>query len=237
MARHLSVVSLLDVLTALLPSPGSAFDWARKVTGGFPMALNDQLGDCTIAGVIHLIQIVFALLGEQFVYPGDEAVRAVYFKLTGGQDTGLDLGTVTKEWATEGLFGTKAVGVAAIHPRDIATMQLGAYNFGALYLGGDIPQSAETEFEDHDPWTLQPGRHPGIGGHCFVASGADPLTGMFPTETWGDETAFSTPWWHFYGDEVIVVVLDKMVEAGHGALASVNVNRLIEQTKVWAEAA
>lgn len=220
-------VMLADFLTSALAKATAAFDYAKQVVGGFPMALNDELGDCTIAGFWHLVQLAYAVVGQTIVYPGDEAVRAAYLKLTGGQDTGLELETVlTAASSPEGLLGVRLIGWGAIDTNDIEAMITAAFNFGGIYLAGNIPASAETDFEDNDgEWVVHKGHNPGIGGHCFVASGSDLLT-LFKNETWGAENEFSFGFWRKYGLQAYAVIPEVFETAGHGALANVNVTAL-----------
>jgi hypothetical protein len=236
-----------DFLVAPIPPAIIPFDWATKVTGGFPMALNDQWGDCTIAGVVHLLQLIYAVVGQTFVYPGDTAVLDTYCQLLGIQpsqlnantDTGLVETDVLNAWMTgDGLFGTKIVGWAPIKVNDWPTMESACYSFGGLYLGGDIPQISETQFEEHKWWTTVPGNNPPIGGHCFTGSGAvapSPMyvSGGIKTETWGAETGFTRKWWAAYGTNCYVVLPQLFQQVGHGALASVDTAKLQTAIADW----
>lgn len=218
------VGSLRHYVTSPLATPPSSFDYGPKVAGGFPMALNDELGDCTIAGVVHVLQLCYAAVGQTFDYPGDDAVRETYFGLTGGQDSGLDETVVLNAWMAGGLFGTKILGWAPIDVHDHNMLVTALYNFGHLYLGGDIPNDAETQFEDGGWWTLEPGHNPGVGGHCFVGAGANARG--FDDVTWGDEDGFTSNWWRAYGTNAYVVFPELFADAGHGPLASINANQL-----------
>lgn len=218
------VGSLRHYLTSPLPTPPSSFDYGPRVTGGFPMALNDELGDCTIAGVVHVLQLAYAVVGKTFEYPGDDAVRETYFGLTGGGDTGLVETDVLHAWMTSGLFGTKILGWAPVDVADRNLLTTACYAFGHLYLGGDIPQDAETQFEDGAWWSLEPGANPPVGGHCFVGSGANERG--TDDVTWGAEDGFTWNWWHYYGTNAYVVFPEVFADAGHGPLDSIDANKL-----------
>jgi hypothetical protein len=215
-----------------LPAPKAPWDWAPEVTGGFPMALNDTYGDCVIAGVVHLLQLSYAVVGDQFPYPGDDAVKATYFGLTGGADTGLNEQDVLRTWMTDGLFGTKIVAAAQVHLTDFATQKVACYNFGGLMYGWDLPAIAEQEFAQGVPWSLRPGSNPPVGGHCTCGSGYNPGGGA--DITWGAENAFTYNFARYYLEECYVVLTERMVAAGHGALASVDVAALTAACQAWA---
>src|SRR5665213_1179128 len=67
-----------------LPVAPEKCEWAMKVR--YPMALNNQFGDCVIAGWIHLAQAVAAENGGSYVVPADPVIQQEYFLLTGGAD-------------------------------------------------------------------------------------------------------------------------------------------------------
>lgn len=212
---------LTDYLKAPLPKPPSSFNYGNKVPGGFPIALNDTYGDCAIAGVIHLLQIWYAEVGEIFVYPGDEVVKETYFNLTGGGDTGLVLQNVLKEWQTNGLFGTKIIGYAPVEIRDLDTFKAATYAFGGTYLGVELPSNAEQQFEEGQPWHVTGGYKPPVGGHCIVGSGANRLG--VDDLTWGAEDAFTWSWWNYYGSEIWAVIPEIFETKGHGPLADIDI--------------
>ena len=203
----------------------ATFDRASDVAD-YPMALNDQIGDCTIAGVVHMLQLMYAEIGEVFAYPGDTAVRNTYFDMTGGADSGLVITDVLSTWMHDGLFGTK---IAAYAPVDIATkgdMKAACWLFGALYLGVEMPANAETEFEEHRPWS--PSSPPGqpVGGHCIVGTGASRLGQDIIT--WGATTSMTWSWWKDYGSEAYVVIPEVWVEADHGPVPNIDIAKLRE---------
>lgn len=220
-----TVGTLRDYLVSPLPTPPASFDYASQVIGGVPMALNDQLGDCTIAGVVHLLQLAYATVRQPFTYPGDAAVERTYFGLTGGGDTGLVETTVLQAWTQTGLFGTKLAGWAPIDVRDEPLMAAACYAFGGLYLGFDLPATTpEAQFADHEWWSLEPGVHPPADGHCTVACGANRRG--FDNLTWGAESGFTANFWRYYGATCYVVIPTVFQQVGHGPLASIDIASL-----------
>ena len=51
----------------------------------WPEALNNQLGDCTIAGAVHLDQAGALVVDEPWTYCGDGVTRSTYMGLTAGR--------------------------------------------------------------------------------------------------------------------------------------------------------
>ena len=132
-----------------IPLPPRAFDYSNRVAD-YPMALNDTLGDCTIAGIIHMLQLAYAEVGETFDYPGDKAVREAYMALTGGQDTGLVEHDVLQTWMKKGLFNNKITAYIPINIKNRKEMAFALYSFGSLYLGANMPYNAEEQFENQN---------------------------------------------------------------------------------------
>lgn len=213
---------LLTPLATGLPEPTSPFDYAQGVS--FGMCGNNVYGDCTIAGVIHLLQVAYNSIGKVYTPPSDSEIENEYFTLSGGQDTGLDVTSVLQTWSHDGLFGTKIDSfyeVDITNPQDVINA---IYTFSALYLAVDLPQSAETDFENHLIWS-DAGDQP-IGGHCIVASGA--RNNLIDLITWGAETECTQNWFNAYTFKAYGVVPDIFIEVGHGPIANFNFSELTQ---------
>ena len=206
-----------------LPKPPAAFDYGHKVSL-FPMAANDQYGDCTIAGVIHMLQLAYAEVGKVFQYPGDQAVIDTYMRLSGGADTGLILIDVLREWYTNGLFGVKLAGWAPVDIHNWDEMRSAAYCFGGLYVGVEMPANAEQQFERGQNWHVDEHTGSPVGGHCVTLSGLNRFGADL--ETWGAETGLTKGWWQRFGSEAYVVIPEVFVETGHGPLANIDIKTL-----------
>jgi len=64
----------------------------------FPLDGNDRLGDCTIPDLAHATTVYNGLLGKEKIMP-KASVVALYQKLTGRPDTGLNELDVLKYWS------------------------------------------------------------------------------------------------------------------------------------------
>lgn len=222
-ARQPAMGSLRHYVHHDLPKPPSAFDYASDVTS-YPMALNDTYGDCTIAGIVHLLQLAYAEIGEVFTYPGDSAVKDTYFGMSGGVDSGLVEADVMKHGSTEGFFGEKFAGVMPVNIGSREEMREACYAFGGVYLGVEMPENAEEQFANHEPWSPTKPPEPPVSGHCVVATGCNSL-GM-DVVTWGATQPVTWKWWDTYKSEAWVVIPQVWVEVDHGPLANIDILRL-----------
>jgi hypothetical protein len=206
----------------VLPPAPRSFDYSGRVAN-YPMAKNNKLGDCVCAGGVHSLQLAYAEIGEDFVYPGDAAVQTTYFGLTGGGDTGLVESTFLKTWNDSTFLGTQIAGFAPVNIKDKAEVASALYMFGSLFLGVEMPQSAQQQFGARQTWSVVPGS-PIEGGHCVVAAGANPLG--IDVITWGAVQSVTWEWWDEYTTEAYVIIPQIFVEVGHGPISDLRVLQL-----------
>ena len=197
-----------------------SFDYSNRVKQ-YPMALNYTYGDCTIAGVIHMLQLAYAEIGEIFEYPGDDAVKQEYFKLTGGADAGLVEHDVLRTWMTDGLFGNKISAYAPVNIKSEEEMAAAIYLFGSVYLGVELPPDAEAQFENHQPWHIDGQAEQPTGGHCVVATGCNRFG--IDIITWGETESMTWDWWNIYGSEAWVVIPEVFIELDHGPVWDIDI--------------
>lgn len=207
-------------LGRLAPAPVPARDLTHYLTGPlaapplevdaphltYPMACNDRLGDCTIAGVVHVDQATANLTAEPWTYPGDSKVAAEYFKLSGGQDTGLVEAGVLRAWSTEGLFGHKLAAYAPLNVKHTVPIRQAVALMGAVYTGVLIPAPAQQQFAQGLPWALT-----GTTADDQIEGGhAVPIVGYNATGpvvvTWGALQQVTWGWWLRYAEEAYAVI-------------------------------
>jgi hypothetical protein len=227
--QQLLTTTLRDYMKVGLPSTPATVDYGPRVSD-YPMALNDRLGICTVAGIIHLLQLAYAEIGEVFAYPGDVETQSTYFGLTGGQDSGCVETSVLQTWSGPGLFDTKAAAWVPVNVRDKSEMQAAIYLFGGVYLGVELPQSAQVQFEAQQPWHLTIPRGRPVGGHCIVGSGYN-REGI-DIITWGKETTMTWDWWEYYGSEAYAIIPQAFVEADHGPVYKIDILQLQADLKL-----
>ncbi len=160
---------------AELPTPPPAFNGYGLVRE-WPMYANDQIGDCTLAAAAHLLESWNSDLPAEHkaaavAPPSTDAVVRAYFRATGGQDSGLVEANVLREWATSGLWGSRIGGYVPAQAQNVEQLRRAMAAYGAVYLGVNLPEEAERQFEAGEPWTIDGKPTQPIGGHAVPAVG------------------------------------------------------------------
>jgi hypothetical protein len=162
----------------LPPVPRSQdVDRASQV-GSWPMYLNDQLGDCTIAALGHMFGAWSTYSGEGEVLFTDDQIESVYSRVGGyvpgdpDTDQGCNMSEVLADSKANGITDTsgkthKVVGYASFgNPADETLLGQVLDVFGTVYVGINVQQSIENEFSEGVPWTYTPGEE-FVGGHAI----------------------------------------------------------------------
>lgn len=197
---------------APLPEPAEVHYAGTIANNAWGMFLNDSLGDCTQAGVAHLIMAFNAEVSESDPIPTDEAVRTEYFNETGGQDSGCVEASVLGKWRKTGLYGSKLAGYAPVR-LDVNSLKQAIAAYGHLYIGIACPASMQEQFGAGETITWDSGS-PIEGGHAVDLIGYNANT--VDLLTWGSRVQAT---WEFVLnviDEAWVVIPEQFVEAGRG---------------------
>jgi hypothetical protein len=210
-------LKLSAVLGERLTAPPASVDWQADAIQ-WPMYGNDTIGDCTCAGVGHLVnQLTFYGSGTE-AEPTEDQVVAMYSAITGytpddpNSDTGAYCQDVLGYWRKTGLEGHKVVAYAALDVANLTEVKQAIALFGTVYVGLTFPDSAMAQFNNGQPWDVVKGAKP-EGGHCVIvgAYGA----GRLGLVTWGAETEMTEAFWKAYVDEAWVVLdVDGLSRAG-----------------------
>jgi len=199
---------LAKYLTPQLPPPppsvtnsGSVTSWGMMLNGpntygqGIPSV---GLGDCTIAGVAHAVQVWTLMKGQEVTVP-DSTVLHYYEQWDGynpsnpKSDDGGDELNVLKDWRKQGFSGNPLQAFADPDPQDELHVKQAIMLFGGLYIGLQLPISAQTQ----DVWDVAsgPNGQPGSwGGHAVFVPDYDPQT--LTCITWGQLKKMT---WAFFG--------------------------------------
>jgi len=197
-------LALGDYLTPTLPPPPLAVDWTKNITN-WGMMLNDQLGDCTIAGCGHAIQVWTANTGSETTI-ADPVIEHYYEQWDGYvyDDANTDNGgielDVLKDWQKNGLDGHALVAFADPRPSKLLEIQQSIALFGGVYIGLALPVTAQTQ----DVWDVVPdggddAEPGGWGGHCVFVPKYD--ANSFTCITWGQPKTMTLAFWKEYCDE------------------------------------
>lgn len=178
-------------LNALGTPPATSPDWVSAVmkqsSGGWLMDGNDQYGDCCFADCAHQEMLRTANVGQIWV-PTTEQVLALYSAVTGfnpndpNTDQGADELSVIQYLTKTGWLGRNLDGSANLDPTQLDQIKWAVCIFGASRLGLNLPNSAQSQFEAGQPWSVAPGARLD-GGHDVPVVGYDGT--YFYVVTWG----------------------------------------------------
>ncbi|MER6534673.1 hypothetical protein ABT215_12860 [Streptomyces sp900105755] len=201
-------LKLSAALAERLAAPPASCDWqSDSIT--WPMYANDQIGDCTCAGVGHLVnQLTFYGSGAE-QQPAETSVVAMYSAITGytpakpSSDTGAYCQDVLGYWRKTGLEGHKIVAYASLDVSNLTEIKQAISLFGTVYVGLNFPDSAMDQFNAGQVWDAKRGARI-EGGHCVIVGAYG--NKKFGLVTWGAETEMTEAFWKKYVDEAWVVL-------------------------------
>lgn len=203
---------------ALAPAPAT-YDFSNRITN-LGMCLNDTLGDCTCAGVAHLVQAWTGYNGIQFV-PQDASVLALYEASCGynpaypSTDSGGVMLDVLKYWKSNPFEGHEIDAYVSVDPKNQDEIMQALYYFGGLYVGVELPKTAQSQDVWDVPWYGARGdAAPGSwGGHC-IANVLDYNEVGLTTITWGALKQMTWKWLETYCDEMYCILSPDWYGAG-----------------------
>jgi hypothetical protein len=179
------------IAVAALPTPPAALTYENKVSP-WPMYGNDKWGDCTCAAAGHMIEL-WAKLEGKTANPALRTIESAYHHLS-PQDQGKT-----------GFGGHRLFAFAALDLRSIDHVKLGVSMFGGVYLGVNLPISAQSQTGPGRVWDVPVGGLHGDGapgswgGHAINVVGYD--SSGLDVITWGRPQRMSWSFWNAYADE------------------------------------
>lgn len=197
-------LELAKYLKSTLPPPPPAKDWTSGIAS-WGMMLNDQLGDCTIAGVGHAIQVWTANNGGIVTVP-DSVIESFYESWDGyvPGDPNTDKGgvelDVLADWRKQAVAGHALVAFADPKVANLAEVRQAITLFGGVYIGLSLPITAQKQ----DVWDVVKGggadaKKGSWGGHCVFVPKYDETS--FTCITWGQLKTMTVAFWKEYCDE------------------------------------
>lgn len=212
---------------------------------GLPMYGNDKYGDCVWAMIGHAIQVLTFLswgVGSEQSVTLDALLKG-YADVTGfnpndpSTDQGTNIQDALNYWRTVGIKRTdgtmdQILGFAQIDHTDKNLVKHAVSIFDCVLLGVSLPQSAEDEFDKHEPWTVVKGS-PNLGGHAILDGGYNIVNSRGDLEhtaaTWGDDTLIEQDFYDANVDEAwIVITKDLMARNGGAGPAGFDMNMFAE---------
>ncbi len=180
---------------------------------------NTVAGDCVIVSGINGVMTACAMTGKPIPTFTADTALADYAAATapGGwpaTDPGLDLqvgaayrqkvGLADASGARHKIGIYTALDAARIQNGDLSELWLAMSLYFAVDLGVLLPTSAQQQFQDQVPWTLEPGEM-GEEGHCVCACGRN-SRGYPYARTWGGLQGITPQWLSAFIDEGVVYV-------------------------------
>jgi hypothetical protein len=189
----------------LPPPPGNVnYSTGSAAPAIAQMYLNDQLGDCVIAGGYHIIGMETGDANGQPFIASDQQITADYSAIGGyvpgnpATDNGANLTDAMNYWTQKGFAdGSKLVGWCAVDPSNQMESMQAAYLLENLYIGGALPDSWLNNATPGAVWdvdTPDPNN-----GHCVAIVGYSSqgvlvsTWGMVVTMTWAAYASFCSP--------------------------------------------
>lgn len=210
--RTLSLARYVD--RAKLPSPPDVFDETTRVHD-WPMYANDRIGDCTIAAAGHMIEAWTAAGRGQAVEVPEAAVLAAFDQVKQVDPATGEAGAVVLDvlrlWRATGIAGHRIGAYARVSVHDHELVRSASWLFGGLYLGLQMPLSAQRQQTWNWPGSLTGPAAPGSwGGHAvdIVRYGAETLTAV----TWGRLQELTWPFLDRYCDEAYCILSDDFLD-------------------------
>ena len=212
--KRARALSLGRLLTGTVPAHPPLADYIAALGGGWQMLGNDEYSDCVPVTWANLRRLTTALLTGKPVYPGLAQVEALYKTQNPEfpqQDDGMDIQTCLEYLvSTGGPDGVKAIGFASVDYSNLDEVKAAIAIFGAVWVGINVQDHNQNEFDLGMPWTWSTGDAID-GGHSVFAGGygppgAGPLGGDIRFETWAAETSFTDGFWESGVEEAWVVI-------------------------------
>jgi hypothetical protein len=213
--RTLSLGQYVD--RAELPTPPADLDLTEKVAE-WPMYANDLVGDCTTAAAGHMIEAWTAAVQGHAVEITEASVLAAFDRVklvdpATGEEGAIEL-DVLKEWRKNGIGDHRIGAFARVSVHDHELLSTAAWLFGGLYIGLQMPISAQGQTTwDWLGRLTGPARPGSWGGHAVdvVRYDADSLTVV----TWGRLQEMTWRFWDRYCEEAYCILSPDFLDGDH----------------------
>jgi hypothetical protein len=183
-------LKLSNYLRAPLPPAPPSSDYSPKGQPALAnVYLNDQLGDCVIAGAYHVVATETGNAGRLFTANNDQLIKD--YSAIGGynpadpnSDQGCDEPTALNYWLQNGFAnGTRPLGWISVDATNADELKSALYLFENLYFGVELPDAWVNPMPTANfSWDVAGPPVP-ENGHCVIGVG---YTGAGVTiDTWG----------------------------------------------------
>lgn len=157
-------------------APKESVDWYSRVPE-WPMFLNNQIGDCTIASEAHAIESASDYGLGSLAMVSDAEVLDAYRRVSGYDpaDSSTDRGAVMQEvyndWRKIGLGGHKIAAFARVNGHNLVEVRRAVELFGHVGIGITVSQDMMDDFNAGKVWRRTTGEQ--LGLHAVPILGYD----------------------------------------------------------------
>lgn len=202
-----------------LPTPPDNVDYGPAAQDCLKnVYLNDQYGDCVVAGAYHVLGILTGNAGDLYIAP-DKEIKSIYNKYCGPGDNGCNEQDFLGKLVDQGFGnGTKLIGWMGVDATKPLALKQACYLFEHNYYGVEMPDSWVNPMpqEDGFVWDVAGSPNPGYG-HCIMSYGYNDkgmiicTWGMKGIVTW---KALSKYMVEKAGGEAYIMLTDTMLAKG-----------------------
>lgn len=206
-----------------IPKPPISFGYANLLPTDIGMDGNDAEGDCAPCAAAHGFMLLDLISGKKLPPFSAKSVLKFYSEVTGyvPGDPSTDQGTDYREMLTylrkTGMKDDAGVihkigAFALIEKANLTELDEALFLFGHVFIGVDLPDSAQTQFGDGKPWTVVKGS-PIDGGHAI--GGIQKVSAsQYLFTTWGAKQPVSSAWVKKYMNQAWAVVTPEELKSG-----------------------
>jgi hypothetical protein len=222
------LLKMSNYLRATLPAAPASVDYTAPASSVLSkIYLNDQLGDCVIAGGYHVVGTETGNAGDLFTATDQQIV--LDYSAIGGYDPnnksvpndtdrGCDEPTAFNYWQEHGFAnGTKLLGWLSVDATNRAELSAAAYLFENLFFAVELP---DQWIENGLPpsgfvWDVAGDANPN-NGHCVIGVGYNDVGvqidtwGVIGTVTWAALAKYFTP--QVYGAAYVLLTPDQLAK-------------------------
>ena len=184
-------LKLSNYLRGTLPPAPPTADYSPKGQPALSnVYLNDQLGDCVIAGAYHVVAAETGNAGRLFTATGDQIIKDYsaiggYNPANPATDQGCDEPTALNYWVQDGFAnGTKPLGWVAVDATNRDELTAALFLFENLYFGAELPDAWINPIPNASGFQWDAAGPPvPENGHCVIGVGYS--SAGVTIDTWG----------------------------------------------------
>lgn len=217
-----------------LPQAPIGYGHTSLIQNPLGMLGNDNVGDCAIAGPAHEHMLTSAAGGKQITFT-TEGVLSIYSAITGynPNDPSTDQGSNVRDVLnyrlntgfTDAEGNVHKIGAfIALEPGNWSQLLTALNLFEAVGIGIQVPESAQDQFANGQPWSVVPGAQ--IEGGHYIPVVARPGQSLVNVITWGALQGMTQGFYEKFCDEAWAILSPEMIGSTGVSLEGFNLAQL-----------